>query len=90
MDESKTAPDVTPKPYVGYVFCSFCGGYERQDGGTMNVFPFPLTYVGIPDDRTFVICPKCFIRAFEMILERNAILIDKGELMFDWSRVPKL
>lgn len=90
MPEEKSVSDGDKKPYVGYVFCSFCGGYERQDGGTMNVFPFPLTYVGISDDKVFVICPKCFIRAFEKILGREARLIDKGELLLDWSTVPKL
>lgn len=90
MSEEKNASDADKKPYVGYVFCSFCGGYERQDGGTMNVFPFPFTYTGIPDEKTFVICPKCFLRVFESVLEREPKLIDRGELFLDWSMVPKL
>lgn len=90
MLEEKSVSDGDKKPYVGYVFCSFCGGYERLDGGTMNIFPFPLTYVGTPEDKTFVICPKCFIRAFEKIFGREAVLIDRAELLLDWSLVPKL
>lgn len=90
MPEEKSVSDGDKKPYVGYVFCSFCGGYERKDGGTMNVFPFSLTSVGIPDDKAYVICPKCFIEAFERILGREAVLIDRAELLLDWSLVPKL
>jgi hypothetical protein len=90
MPEEKSVPDGDKKPYVGYVFCSFCDGYERQDGETMNIFPFPFSYVGIPVDKTFVICPKCFVRAFEKILGREAKLIDRAELLFDWSLAPKL
>jgi hypothetical protein len=90
MPEEKSVSDGDKKPYVGYVFCSFCGGYERQDGETMNIFPFPFSYVGLPADKTFVICPKCFVRAFEKVLEREAKLIDRAELLLDWSLVPKL
>jgi len=90
MPEEKSVPDGDKKPYVGWVFCSFCGGYERQDSGTMNIFPFPFSYVGIPDDKTFVICPKCFIRALETVLGCKAVLIDRAELLVDWSLVHKL
>lgn len=81
MCEEKKAPE----PYVGKVYCSFCGGYDRMDGGTRDVMPFMFYGGVIPTGQVLVICPNCFLEGFEKILGRKAKFIDADAAAFDWS-----
>jgi hypothetical protein len=85
MPEEKSPPAFESEPYVGKVYCSFCGGYDRKDKRSRDVMPFVFRGGEIPEGKVVVVCPNCFLDVFETILGRRARPIDADACAFDWS-----
>lgn len=71
--------------YVGKVYCSFCGGYDRRDGSTRDVFSFAFYGGRIPEGKVAVVCPNCFLEVLEKVLGKEAKFVDGDACAIDWS-----
>lgn len=88
-DKGGSSTNVAPY-YVGKVYCSFCGGYDRLDGGSHDVMPFVFFGNGIPEGFVVSICPRCFVKAFEVILGIKAQPIEADACALDWGKAFKI